>query len=118
MPGYVNAPWPDCAPCGVSSYDPGEDLLGDPHNYHSNPGYMGTSTASMLQQSQPGSIYRTPGAGGGGHRPMSVGGPPRARVAGRSTSPRATRTVPPAGPAREPVSEGSPLVVSTGQAGF
>lgn len=114
----VNGPWQGCSGGNVDSYNPGEDLLDEPHNYHSNPGYLGTSTASMLQQSQPGSIYRVPGAGGGGHRPMAVGGPPRARVAGRSTSPRATRTVPPAGPAREPVSEGGPLVVGTGMSQF
>lgn len=114
----VNDHWEGATAIGVASYEPGEDLLGDPHNYHSNPGYMGTSTASMLQASQPGSIYRTPGAGGGGHRPMAVGGPARTRVAGRSVSPRSTRTVPPAGPAREPVSEGGPLVVQTGGAQF
>jgi hypothetical protein len=116
--GRVNAPWPGCAPSCVDSYDPGNDLLSDPANFHSNPGYLGTSTASMLQQAQPGSIYRVPGGGSGGHRPMPVGGPVRARVAGRSISPRGTRTVPPAGPAREPVSEGGPMVVSTGQGQF
>lgn len=114
----VNEHWEGASPVGVASYDPGEDLLPDPHNFHSNPGYMGTTTASALQASQPGSIYRTPGAGGGGHRPMVVGGPPRASVAGRSVGPRPTRTVPPAGPAREPVSEGGPLVVSTGGAQY
>ena len=113
----VNAPWMGCTGGNVDSYDPGNDLLTEPHNYHSNPGYMGTSTASMLQQSQPGSIYRQTG-GGEGHRPMVVGGPARQRPAGRSVSPRSTRTVPPAGPAREPVSEGGPLVVQTGAAQF
>lgn len=114
----VNAPWQGCTGGNVDSYDPGEDLLDEPATYHSNPGYLGTSTASMLQQSQPGSIYRTPGAGSGGHRPMAVGGPRRERAAGRSVSPRGTRTVPPAGPAREPISEGGPLVVQTGGAQY
>jgi hypothetical protein len=45
-----------------------------------------------------------------GHRPMPVGGRPKGRVAGT--------TVSPAGPARQTQSEGSPLVVSTGQAGW
>lgn len=85
---------------------PGEEVLPNPHNYHSNPGYMGTSTASMLQQSQPGSIYRTPGGGDEGHRPMRVGGRSRERTPGRS--------VLPASSARQPQSEGAPLVVATG----
>jgi hypothetical protein len=114
----VNEPWMGASAIGVASYDPGEDLLGDPNNYHSNPGYMGPTTGQALQQSQPGSIYRTPGAGDPGHRPMAVGGPRTTRVAGKSTSPINPRVVPPAGPAREPVSEGSPLVVQTGQGQF
>lgn len=97
----------------------GDDPLPNPHNFHSNPGYMGTSTASSAIQAQPGSgRYRTPGPTGAhagapagrtsheGHRPQAVGGRPRERVAGRS--------VVPAGPARESRSEGAPLVVSTG----
>jgi hypothetical protein len=116
--GEVNAPWPGCEGGYVASYDPGVDLLECPCNYHSNPGYLGTSTSSMMQSAQPGSIYRSPGAGDPGHRPMQVGGPKRSRVAGRSASPSATRVVPPAGPAREPVSEGGPLVVQTGQQNF
>jgi hypothetical protein len=103
----VNEHWMGATAVGVASYDPGEDLLGDPNNFHSNPGYMGTSTSSALQASQPGSIYRTPG-GGGGHRPLPVGGPIRTRTPGR--------TVTPASSARQAVSEGGPLVVATGQA--
>lgn len=91
---------------GVSSRNP-DDPLGDPCNYHSNPGST-TSTASALQQSRPGSVYRTPGPGSPnfGHRPMPVGGRDRERAPGR--------TVTPASNARQPQSEGSPLVVSTG----
>lgn len=81
---------------------PGEDVLPSPHNFHSNPGYMSTSTGSALQASQPGGIYRT----AGGHMPMARGGPPRQRVPGK--------TVVPAGPGRQPESEGGPLVMSTG----
>lgn len=88
----------------------GDDPLSNPHNFHSNPGYLGTSTASSALQAQPGSgRYRTPGAGHTspeGHRPQPHGGRPRERVAGRS--------VVPAGTARQVQSEGSPLVVSTG----
>lgn len=87
---------------------PGENVLPDPHNYHSNPGYMSTSTASALQASQPGSIYRTPGPGSPnvGHRPMPRGGRQREATPGR--------TVVPAGGARQPESEGGPLVVTQG----
>lgn len=85
--------------------------LSDPHNYHSNPGYLGTSTGTALQMSSPGSIYRQPGgAGDMAHRPMPVGGRARVRTPGR--------TITPAGGAREPVSEGSPLVVGTGMSQF
>lgn len=85
-----------------------DNPLSNPHNYHSNPGYMGTSTASALQASQPGSVYRSPGPGSPnvGHRPMAVGGRARERTPGR--------TVSPASSARQPESEGSPLSVTTG----
>lgn len=99
------------------------DVLPDPNNYHSNPGYMGTSTASSGLQATPGAIYRTAGpkttyssgsvgyqGGRQGHRPMTVGGPSPQRAPGR--------TVSPAPGDREPISEGSPLVVQTGQAQF
>jgi hypothetical protein len=115
----INAPWPGCTAVSVASYSPGEELLDDPNNFHSNPGYMGTSTASSLGQSAPGGMYRTAGprgpsvsyqGGRQGHRPMATGGATPIRVPGR--------TVLPASSAREPVSEGSPLVVSTGGAGW
>jgi hypothetical protein len=70
---------------------------------------MGTSTASALAQSAPGSVYRTPGPVGSigqGHRPMPRGGPHRVHVPGK--------TVTPASRATQPESEGGPLVVSTG----
>lgn len=98
----VNEPWPGCTAVSVDSYDPGEDLLSCPCNFHSNPGYLGTSTSSSIVQSQPGSVYRT----SGGHMPMARGGPQRERVPGK--------TVVPAGPGRQPESEGGPLVVQTG----
>jgi len=95
----------------------GDDPLPNPCNFHSNPGYLGTSTASSALQASPGSgRYRTAGPVGThrsaghtsheAHRPQPHGGRPRERVAGRS--------VVPAGPARQTQSEGSPLVVSTG----
>jgi hypothetical protein len=89
-----------------------DDPLADPANFHSNPGYLGTSTASSAIQSQPGSSrYRTPGptgrhASSEGHRPMRVGGRPRSRTPGR--------TVLPAAGDRQPQSEGGPLSVTTG----
>jgi hypothetical protein len=110
----VNRPWPECCGGSVASYD-ADEFLRDPHNYHSNPGFMGTSTASMGQMSQPGSIYRTPGSqnvtrGDAGHRAMPYGGRQMRRTPGRSVTPAAGD--------REPVSEGSPQVVGTGQAQF
>ena len=95
-------PFEDNLPNPASPFRHADDPLDDPNNYHSNPGYMGTSTASSLVQSQPGGIYRTTG----GHMPMARGGPQRERVPGK--------TVVPAGPGRQPESEGGPLVVSTG----
>lgn len=90
-----------------------DDPLPNPHNFHSNPGYMGTSTASAAIAARPGpSVYRTPGSGSTsheGHRPQATGGRPRERVPGRS--------VVPAGPARQTQSEGAPLSVSTGYPG-
>jgi hypothetical protein len=85
-----------------------DDPLPDPHNFHSNPGYMATSTASALQASQPGSVYRVPGPGSPnvGHRPMPVGGRPQRPVAGRTVAPGSSQA--------DSRSEGSPLVVSTG----
>lgn len=109
-------PWRDVLPhpngvpenngfSGVASRN-ADDPLPSPCNFFSNPGYLGTSTASMLQQSQPGSIYRTPGGGDQGHRPMPVGGPRRARVPGRTVTPASRGT--------QPESEGSPLSVTQG----
>jgi len=110
-------PYRDTCPNPAAPFADADDPLPDPHNYHSNPGYMGTSTASSLVQSAPGSVYRTPGGGGnipaprngGGHLPMPRGGRPRQQVAGR--------TVTPAAGSRQPESEGGPLVVSTGAPG-
>lgn len=87
---------------------PGETVLPDPNNYHSNPGYMSTSTASALQAAQPGSVYRTPGPGSPnvGHKPMPSGGRRREATPGR--------TVVPASGARQPESEGGPMVISQG----
>jgi hypothetical protein len=99
-------PYQDNCPNPAAPFNHADDPLPDPNNFHSNPGYLGTSTASMLQQSLPGSIYRTPGGGNEGHRPMKVGG---RRVTGTPG-----KTVVPAGPARQPASEGAPLVVTTG----
>ena len=107
----VNRPWPECCATGVASYNV-DDFLPDPHNFHSNPGYMGTSTGSMVQQAQPGGMYRTAGprtgmsSGDAGHQPMRYGGRRPNRAPGR--------TITPAAGDREPVSEGSPLVVQTG----
>lgn len=88
-----------------------DDPLPDPNNYHSNPGYLGTSTASSLVQSAPGGMYRTAGpraghSSGQAHRPMPTGG--------RRREPTPGRTIVPAGGARQPESEGSPLVVTQG----
>lgn len=88
----------------------GDEPLSNPHNYHSNPGYMGTTTLTASHMGNPGSMrYRTPGAGGAssaGHRPMPLGGRGREQTAGR--------TVLPASGARQPESEGGPLLVTTG----
>lgn len=94
---------------------PGEKVLGDPHNFHSNPGYMNESTASSLVQSAPGGIYRTPGprapigSAVAGHRPMALGG--------RRREPTPGRTIVPASGARQPESEGGPLSVTMGYPG-
>ena len=114
-------PWRDTCPApnepgenpvGIASRN-ADDPLPSPANYFSNPGYLGTSTASSLVQSAPGGMYRTAGPRGTtssqAHRPMPVGGRQRERAPGR--------TVLPAGGARQTESEGNPLVVSTGAPG-
>jgi hypothetical protein len=109
-----NRPWPECCATGVESYD-ADRFLGDPHNFHSNPGFMGTSTATMGQMASPGSIYRTPGSqnvlrGDKGHQAMPYGGRRPQKSPGKQVTP-APRDF-------EPVSEGSPLVVQTGSAQY
>lgn len=114
-------PWEDVLPhpngvpenvgySGVASRN-ADDPLPSPCNYFSNPGYLGTSTASSLVQSAPGGMYRTAGpraghSSGQAHRPMPTGG--------RRREPTPGRTIVPAGGARQPESEGSPLVVTQG----
>ena len=101
-------PWADQVPAPASPFNHADDPLPDPNNYHSNPGYMSTSTASALQASQPGGMYRTAGpvSPHSGHMPMPRGG--------RRREPTPGRTIVPAGGARQPESEGGPMVVTQG----
>jgi hypothetical protein len=113
-PYQDNLPQPNGVPSnngfsGVASRNP-DDPLPNPANFHSNPGFMATSTASAQQAAQPGSAYRVPGPGSPnvGHRPMPVGGRQRQRPAGNRHAAQPSTQA-------DPRSEGSPLVVSTGQ---
>lgn len=101
-------PWEDQVPNPAAPFRPADDPLPNPCNYHSNPGMTTTSTGSALQQSQPGSVYRTAGPVNphSGHMPMPRGG--------RRREPTPGRTIVPAGGARQPESEGGPLVVTQG----
>lgn len=98
-----NEAWPEASSAGTASRN-ADDPLPNPCNYHSNPGMTSTSTASALQQAQPGSVYRT--AGSQGHMPMPRGG--------RRAQATPGRTILPASGARQPMSEGSPLAVTQG----
>lgn len=97
-------PYEDTVPNPAAPYRHADDPLPNPCNYHSNPGMTATSTANALQQSQPGSVYRT--AGSQGHMPMPRGG--------RRAQATPGRTILPASGARQPMSEGSPLAVTQG----
>lgn len=97
----------DQVPHPAAPFDHADDPLPNPCNYHSNPGMTTTSTASALQASQPGSVYRTAGpTSQHGHLPMPRGGLRRQPTPGR--------TIVPAGGARQAESEGGPLVVTQG----
>lgn len=103
-------PYADTVPNPAAPFRHADDPLPNPNNFHSNPGYMSTSTAEMSNLGRPGGVYRTAGPVGPhgvqGHRPQPVGGPRRVHVPGRTVTPASRGT--------QPESEGAPLVVSTG----
>jgi hypothetical protein len=120
VPHEDNLPNPNGVPdnCGasyqVASRDT-NDTLPNPHNWSSNPGYMGTSTSSMLTASAPGTggTYRGPGAGSGSPRPTPIGKP----VVGRTASLGKGNIAMPAPGDTDPRSEGSPQGRTSGFGG-
>lgn len=112
VPYEDNLPNPNGVPAnvgfsGVASRDV-DQPLGNPHNFSSNPGYMGTSTASMLSAAAPGNgttgTIRRAGA------PGSTGMQPSRTVKSR-------RVGQPAPGDTDPVSEGSPQMMTSGYSG-
>jgi hypothetical protein len=93
----------------------GDVTLPNPHNFSSNPGFMGTSTASALMSAAP-----RPGVGlgsgmgrGPDMRPTRVGGP----QAGRSPISTKGNVAMPAPGDTDPRSEGSPQGRTSGFGG-
>lgn len=87
--------------------------LPNPHNFSSNPGFMGTSTGSMMQMAAP-----RPGTGLGSgirrpSRPVGGGGGP---TIGRRPFVKGSVAMPAPGDT-DPMSEGGPQVMTTGRSG-
>lgn len=111
-----NARWgtpdSDVLPNPGSQSNNTDAALPNPHNWSSNPGYMGTSTASMMTASAPGTggTYRGPGAGSGSPRRPSA---PVATVGRRPFAGSGNVALPAPGDT-DPRSEGGPQTMTQG----
>lgn len=108
---------PNCgARYQTASYD-GNDPLPNPHNFSSNPGFMGTSSGAAAMTGGPANggtaTIATPGAGRSLRRPSSG----RSGVVGRTATASKGNVALPAPGDVDPRSEGSPQVVSSGYSG-
>lgn len=105
----------DNVPNPAASNSDTDKTLPNPHNFSSNPGYMGTSTASMLTAASPGtSRYRTAGGGSTpGGTAAKMGNP----SVGRSPVSRKSSVSMPAPGDTDPRSEGGPQMMTSGYSG-
>lgn len=108
-------PHDDNVPNPAASNNDTDKTLPNPHNFSSNPGYMGTSTASMLTASAPGtSRYRT---AGGGSTPGGTASQMKNSVVGRAPVSRKSSVSMPAPGDTDPRSEGGPQMMTSGFSG-
>lgn len=119
VPWKDNLPNPNGVPenvgfSGVASRDTDEPL-GNPHNFSSNPGYMGTSTASMMTAAAPGNgttgTIRRAGA------PGSTAMKSNSASLGRSVNSTKGNIGLPAPGDTDPRSEGGPQMMTSGFSG-
>jgi hypothetical protein len=106
-------PNPNVGPGYQAASTNGDDTLPNPHNFSSNPGFMGTSTASMMQMAAP---REGTGTGSGSRRPSRPVGGGGGPTVGRRPFEKGSVAMPAPGDT-DPTSEGTPQGRTSGFGG-